>query len=79
MGRACEIWRGLAPGDAPWETTSSAPLLQNLGVCAEADGDHAHAAALYAAAESLLPRPDGDVARARQRVSDQALALQLTR
>jgi hypothetical protein len=75
LDRACAIWRELAPG----ETTTSVALLQNLGVCAEAEGDHARAAAIYGAADSLLTRPDEDLERARRRAIDQGIALQLTR
>jgi tetratricopeptide (TPR) repeat protein len=60
MDRACAIWQEM---DA-LNDHQSAPLLYNMGVCAEVVGDFERATQLYSRADSLLTSPDSLVSEA---------------
>jgi hypothetical protein len=70
LSTACHTWDGLLAANPshPW-------TIYNTGVCAEANGDFAGALGRYEKAQSLTPKPDGDVsesiARARNLIAAQ--------
>jgi hypothetical protein len=64
--QACKIWRGLKD-----QGTNTLPLLFNLGVCAEAEGDLQGALKIFEDLKRSLAKPDDDVTEAVARVRGQ--------
>jgi len=75
LDRACSLWKQIED-----QKTETVPLLHNLAVCSEAQGDMERALHLINRADSLLSKPDKRVgealARIRGGVSKQAKARQ---
>jgi len=65
MDQACELW-----GEANRLSPNSLSLVYNLGVCAESRGEFDKAISLYRQADKLLGKPDDDISKALNRVTE---------